>query len=423
MSRTMQPAVAAADPTSSRDVARARIAVSTVFFLSGTASATWAVRIPVVRERLALEASALGIALLGVAVGALLAMPFTGTLVARFGSRAVTRAGAVLLAGTLLLPSRASSVIGLTLALVALGAATGTLNVAMNAQAASVERAAGRPMMSSFHALFSVGGLAGAAFGGALVSRGVSTSTHLTVIAIVVATVATGSTSRMLSTASDGAPGHARDHAHAHAPDPTTSPGISRALVTLGIVAACGSFGEGAMADWSAVYLRDVTHAGPGLAAGGYAAFSLTMAVGRAVGDALTTRFGPARLVRGGGALAAAGLSTALAVGTPWAAVSGFGLVGAGLSVVFPSVLAAASRVAGTAPSRAIAAVSTVGYAGFLAGPPLIGIVAHVATLGVGLALVAVTATGIAVLASAVGTPVRPMPAGRARRPALRAAA
>jgi MFS family permease len=374
----------------------ARLAVSAVFFLNGAGIGNWVVRIPSVRDQLGLTEAALGVALLGVAAGALVAMPLAGRLVARHGSRPVTRAGAVAFAVALGLPALAPSLPLLCLALVVLGAGNGTLDVAMNAQAAAVERRYARPIMSRFHALFSLGGLAGAALGGAAADAGIPAASHLALVALVAGVAAAGSAAGMLPARADATP----EHASFARP--------SRPLVVLGIVAFCVLFGEGAMADWSAVYLRDAAGAGPGLAAAGYAAFSLMMAAGRGVGDALLARLGPARLVAGAGALAAVGLAAALLVGAPWAAVVGFGFVGAGLSVVFPTVLATAGRVPGTAAGPAIAAVSTMGYTGFLAGPPLIGFLAHALTLRGALAVVALTSAAVALLAGALGRAAAP---------------
>ena len=382
----------AAAPTAAppRALRLARLAVAAVFFLDGLGFANWVVRIPAVQERLGLGEGALGLALLGVAVGALVAMPLAGRLVGVRGSRPVTRVAALAFAATLALPALAPTLTLLTLALVLLGAANGALGVAMNAQAAAVERAYGRPIMAGFHALFSLGGLVGAGIGGLAAAQGVGVAPHLAGVALAAAVAAAVVGPRMLPAAAD---------ALSDAPRRVTRP--SRALVALGVVAFCVLFGEGAMADWSAVYLRDVTGAGPGLAAAGFATFSLAMAVGRSVGDALTVRLGPARLVRAGGVVAALGLAVALAVATPWAAVAGFGVVGAGLSIVFPTVLTAAGRLPGGAPGAAIAAVSAFGYAGFLAGPPVIGLVAEASTLRVGLALVVLTSAFIAVLGAA----------------------
>ncbi len=380
----------------------ARAAVSAVFFLNGAGMGNWVVRIPAVRDRLGLTESALGVALLGVALGALVTMPLAGRLVARHGSRPVTRVGAVLFAVALALPALAPTLPLLVAALVALGVGSGVLDIAMNAQAATVERRYGRAIMSRFHALFSLGGLAGAALGGAAADIGLGAAPHLALVALVAGVTAAGSAAGMLPAAADAAPEHA------------AFAWPSRPLVVLGIVAFCVLFGEGAMADWSAVYLRDVAGAGPGLAAAGYAAFSLTMAAGRAVGDALTERLGPTRLVAGAGTLAAVGLAAALAVGTPLAAVVGFAFVGAGMSVVFPTVLATAGRVPGTASGPAIAAVSAFGYTGFLAGPPLIGFVAHALSLRGGLAAVVVASAAVAALAGALGRAAAPHPAGAA---------
>jgi MFS family permease len=368
----------------------ARVATAAVFFLNGFGVGNWVARIPAVEAGLGLGVGALGLALLGVAAGALVAMPLAGRLVARRGSGPVTVVGALAFAASLTLPGLAPSLATLTLALLVFGAANGTVDVAMNAQAATVERGYGRPIMSSFHALFSLGGLAGAAAGGAAASRGVGVLAHLCAVAAAVGVAVAVAGTRLLPAGADAAgdaPAFAR---------PT------RALLALGVVAFCVLFGEGAMADWTAIYLRDVAGTGPGLAAAGYAAFSLAMAGGRTVGDALTVRLGAARLVRGGGALAAVGLLLAVAVPTPWAVVAGFGAVGAGFSTIFPSVLAAAGRTPGESAGTAIAAVSTFGYTGFLAGPPVIGFVAEATSLRGGLALVAVTSLLVAALARAV---------------------
>jgi MFS family permease len=368
----------------------ARAAVAALFFLNGAGTANWVVRIPAVQDRLRLSEGALGIALLGVAAGALVAMPLTGRVIARHGSRPASRLAAIAFAGALALPALATNLTLLTLALVLFGVANGALDVAMNGQAATVERRYGRPIMASFHALFSLGGLAGAALGGSVAAYGVGPVPHLIVAALVVGPAGAWATRRMLPANADATP---------------NSPSFARptrALLALGVIAFCVLLGEGAMADWSAVYLRNVVGAGPGLAAAGYAAFSLAMAAGRSVGDALTTRLGPTRLVRAGGAVAALGLGCALVPTHPWAAIVGFAAVGAGLSTVFPTLLATAGRLPRQTPGTAIAAVSTFGYTGFLAGPPIIGFVAEAFTLRGGLSVVVLTSLLIVLLAGAL---------------------
>ena len=387
---------------------RARIAVAAIFFLNGAGIASWVVRIPAVQERLSLTPGVLGLALLGSAVGALLAMPLAGRWVVRRGSGPVTRVTALGFAAVLLLPPFAPDAVTLTLALLAFGAANGMLDVAMNAQAATVERGYARPIMSSFHAMFSAGGLVGAALGGVAAGADVAPTTHLIVAALLVGAATPFVTRPLLPAGVDAAA------AGAHA--------ISRPtplLLALGALAFCVLVAEGAMADWSAVYLGTVVGAGHGLAAAGYAGFSIMMASGRAVGDALTTRLGAPRLVRLGGTLAAVGIGLALIAREPWTAVVGFGAVGAGLATVFPSVLGAASRAPGVEPGAGIALVSTLGYTGFLAGPPLIGFVAEATSLRGGLAVVGAAGVLVAALAGALRlagrTPVSGADAAAAR--------
>ena len=375
------------DAMKTRSLRAARVAVAAIFFVNGTATANWLVRIPAVQQKLGLSEGELGLALFGVAVGALVSMPWTGRLVARFGSKRVTQLAAFAFAAVFLLPPLAPNGLALFVALVILGAGHGALDVAMNAQAATVERKYQRPIMASFHALWSFGGLVGATMGGVIASRGVGLMTHLAAVALVVALVAGRITSGMLPSSADATP----EHASAGRPH--------GALAALGVLAFCVLLAEGAMADWSAVYLRDITKAGPGLAAAGYAAFSLAMASGRLVGDSLRLRVSASVLVRSGGVLAALGLASGVAFESPWAAIVAFGAVGAGLSIAFPIALAAASVLPGTSPGPAIATVSTFGYAGFLAGPPLIGLVAEGTSLRGGLVVVIVSCVVVAALA------------------------
>jgi MFS family permease len=370
----------------------ARAAVLAVFFTNGVVIGTWVVRIPAIKERLDLGEGMLGVALLGAAVGALVAMPVVGALVSRFGSRRVVGVSALALAVVLLTPGLAPSLPLLVLAVVLLGAANGGLDVAMNAQAVAVERGYGRPIMSSFHAAWSFGGLGGAALGGLLASRGIGPLPHFSAVAVLAAIAFVAAYGALLPSVADaseeGTPAFAR---------PT------RALLGLGIISFCVLLGEGAMGDWSAVYLDDTLRTGPGFAAAGYAAFSLSMAFGRLFGDRFTELLGPATLVRACGAIAAVGLGIALAAAHPFVALIGFACAGAGFSIVFPTALSAAGRTGGpTGP--ALAAVTTAAYTGFLVGPPFIGFLAELTGLGYALYLVVALSTAVIVLAGAVNT-------------------
>lgn len=375
-----------------RAVVLARVAVSAVFLLNGAGYGNWVARIPAIRDALRLDAQTLGLALLGVAVGSLLGLPLSGGLIARFGSRRMTTVAGLAFFASVVLPALAINAATLALGFALLGAAVGILDVSMNTAGAAVERRWGRSIMSSFHAAFSFGGLLGAALGGFAAGRGIDPLAHLGLAAALGFALMWLATRPLLPPAADeggdAAPAFAR---------PT------RGLALLGLLGFAALLSEGAMADWSGLYLRDARAADPATAAYGFGAFSLCMALGRLGGDWLTGRWGTARALRAGGIVAAAGLAVALAGPGIGAALVGFAGVGLGLSIIFPLLLSAAARRREVASGTAIAAVSTLGYLGFLAGPPLLGIVAHRATLGAALWIVVGLCFGIAALAGAVG--------------------
>ena len=370
----------------------ARWSTSLVFFLNGTIGATWATRLPAVQAKLMLSTGELGIALLGTAFGALAAMNLAGYLAARFGSRPVTVIASMSLCLMFPLLALASTLPILVGALVLFGASTGSMDVAMNAQGVSVERQYGRPILNSFHACWSLGSLVGALAGGLVASHSISPLPHFLGIAL-------GCAILILSVARFLLPARAEALETAVAFARPT-----RALLALGLVAFCVVLGEGAMADWSAIYLNGTLRSGVGLAAAGYAAFSVVMALGRGVGDHLTVRLGPRTMMQCGGLVAAIGLTLALTV--PWIplALLGFGLVGAGFSVVFPLTLSAAGRTSKQAAGTAIAAVATCGYVGFLVGPPVIGFLADALSLRVALSFVVLLSLCAAVCARVVGS-------------------
>lgn len=384
----------------------ARRAVSWLFFLNGALFGTWVSRLPLVQSQHGLSHGELGVALLGLAMGALIAMPLSGWASARFGSRTVCHVWAVLY--SLLLPvlAFAPSSGWLMVALIAFGAGHGGLDVAMNAQAVQVEGRYPRPIMSGFHALFSAGGLAGAALGAGMAGLGVPVALHFGVMAAGlggwVALRAFGPLLPVEPKVSPSEP--ASTDPGSSLPLPIFAgrrPGWGN-LLAMGALAFCVMMGEGAMADWTGVYLKDVTLAGDGLASAGYAAFSLTMMLGRFWGDRLTLRLGPVRLVRWSGVLAASGLALALVTAQPWAAFVGFAAVGAGFATVIPQVFSAAGRAVVIAPSVALATVTTMGYGGFLLGPPLIGFAAEVLGLRGALGIVVVTSALLLLLAGSV---------------------
>ena len=383
----------------------ARWSLAALFFSNGAVFANWAARVPAVQAKFGLSHGALGNALLAAALGAVVAMPAAGWLVHRYGCRSLSRVLAVLNCLSLPWLALAPNVPLLALALFFFGAGHGAMDVAINAQAVAVERRFGRPIMSSFHALWSVGGLTGAACGGLLAAGGLGLAGHFTGAALVLGTLVLFASPHLWPARNDGEEAVKPDGGDAGAvaaAGEAASRG-RRLLLTLGLVTFCVLLGEGAMADWGAVFLRRSLGTGEGLAAAGYAAFSLAMAAGRFGGDATIARLGPVRTTRLGGALAAAGMAFALGVNQPWSVLAGFALVGAGFATVVPIVFSAAGRLAGVAPGVAISAVSTAGYFGFLVGPPLIGRVAEWSSLRLGLGVIGLLSALTALLAPAVG--------------------
>jgi fucose permease len=353
-----------------------RLAVLTIFFVNGVGLASWVAHIPLVKARLELSEGLLGLALLGMATGALVAMPVVGWLMPRFGSRVLTTLAAILFCMLLPLPVLAPGFGYLVAALVLLGACNGALDVAMNAQAVAVEKCYRRPIMSFFHALFSLGGLVGAAVGGLALASGIAPNVHVLTAAATLTLITLLALPKLLPDAPQAA-------AHGHSFVRPSGP-----LLFLGLLTFLVLLGEGATADWGAVYLHDTLGTNAGFAALGYAAFSLTMAVGRFTGDALIASFGPVPFARASSLLAAAGLGTALLIGQPAVALIGFACVGLGLSNLIPILFSAAGRTPGMNAGTAIATVATTGYFGFLAGPALIGFTAELFTLPVALGLV-----------------------------------
>lgn len=354
----------------------ARLAVAVYFFLTGVTFASWAVRIPAVQTRLGLSSGELGVALLGTAAGELVSMNLAGYLAARFGSRSLTVIASVCLSVMLPILAFAPTLPVLLATLVLFGASFGSVNVAMNTQGVVVERRYGRSIFSSFHACYSIGGLTGSLVGGLVAAHNIAPLPHFLGIAFL-GIILTLSVARFLLPAYADAQGAGVAFAR-----------LTPTLLALGLVAFCVLLGEGAMADWSAVYLHTILGAGVGLAATGYAAFSIVMAVGRGLGDRLTNRLGPGMMVRLGGLVAAAGLTLALVVNWVPLALVGFGLVGAGFSVIFPLTLSAAGRTSQQVSGTAIATVALCGYVGFLVGPAVIGFGANALNLRVALGIV-----------------------------------
>lgn len=382
----------------SKTVARrwnARAAVTAAFLVHGLISAVWLARIPQIKQALGLDEASLGVALLGTPVGVVLGVRCTGRIVARWGSRPVVRVAGVAAALALAPVGLAAGPGTLMAALAVLGAALGVLDVAMNAQGVAVERRWRRPLMSGLHGAWSIGSLAGALLGAGAAHLQVPVRLHLAVAAALLTAVAAVGTRGLLGASAEAPPG-ARKSGEGASPRP-----VRGVLLMLGVVGLCSFLGEGAMADWSAVYLNETLGAGAGVAGLGYAGCAVAMATARLAGDRVIAAVGPVRVLRGGGLLAAAALGGGLLSGHPMIAVLGFTLYGLGVAVVAPITFGAAGNLPGVPAATGISWVTSIGYAGFLAGPPTIGFIAQAVGLTWALAVPVALALLIVALAEA----------------------
>jgi MFS family permease len=384
--------------TAGTELRRAHVGTALVFFIHGAAIATWVPRIPAIKQDLGLTEGSLGIALLGIAVGALGAMQLAGPLLARYGSRPVTRVAAIANAALLVTPALAWNLPSLLAALGLFGISIGLLDPAMNAHGVVVEQRRARPIMAGLHSMWSIGGLVGAVTAGLAARAGWDPLAQFTVAAIVLSAVAVIATRGLLPAEVDAVPipavrGDQRPRAGGIG-------GWGRAVLLLGLIGFCSFLCEGTAADWSALYLRDLG-ASPGAAAAGFAAFSLCMAAGRLVGDRLTVRLGPVRLVRDGSLVAAGGLGLGVVAGNELVAVVGFGLLGAGLAAVVPIAFSAAGNLGGPG-GVGIARVASIAYLGTLVGPPAVGFTAEVVSLRFALLIPVALCVLIAICAAGV---------------------
>ena len=382
---------------------RLRIALTVFFALDGFVFAGWVVRIPAIKHQTGASASTLGLALLGVSAGAVITMMLTGRLCRRYGNHQVTVVCAVLLSLSVALPPLTHSALALGAVLLIFGSAYGGINVAFNSAAVDLVRTLQRPIMPSFHAAFSLGGMAGAGLG-ALVAGALSPTRHLlglTAIGLLVTVVAGRTLLRIQpppppESAPDAAAGTRSTSA------PRRLGAHTRPLViTFGLIALCTAYGEGALADWSALHLEQDLDAAPGVAAVGYSCFALAMTIGRLTGTRLLERLGQTRTLVVGGATAAVGMLLAALAPSLWAALAGFVITGLGLANLFPVAVERAGTLAGP---DGVAIASTLGYGGMLLGPPAIGFMADWFSLPVALTSVAVLAAVATLISLTVRT-------------------
>jgi len=352
-------------------------ATRAAFFLPGFATAAWAPLVPFAKHRTGLDEGALGLVLLCLGAGSLLAMPIAGMLAARQGCRAVMIATLAMVIATLPLLAIAPSPLTLGAVLFVFGAGVGACDCVMNMQAIMVERDSDRPMMSGFHAFYSIGGAVGAgAMTGLLAVHLPPWLVCLLASAVMAALLAIS----LPNWRTDKAPGDAPMFAVPH--------GV---VLAIGVLCFVAFLAEGSVLDWSAVFLHEVQQVDPSRAGLGYLAFAIAMTVTRLIGDGVVARLGRHRSILSGGLVAASGF--ALATFASWMplALCGYALVGLGCANIVPALFSMAGNQKVMPESLAIPAITTLGYAGVLAGPALIGFVAQASSLVFAFSAVAVT--------------------------------
>jgi MFS family permease len=375
-----------------------RIAILGYFFILGVAFATWAARLPAIKQSLHLSDGRLGLALFAVPAGSVLTLTLSGRIADRFGAVRVLRVAGVLFPAALVPIGLAGNLAELMATLAVFGALAGLLDVSMNACGARLELGYGRPIMSSLHAGYSIAGLGGAAIGG--VSAWLGASPLATFAVAAAALIVLG----LLAAPHVFIPAVTTPGEHPGDP-PRCSPGqIATVIWVMGLLALCGQVGEGSAGDWSAVYLHVDLGTSAGAAAVALGAFSVTMAAGRVAGDRLAARFGSVRLVRASGLVAGLGLAGGLLGGTPAAAIAGFALLGLGLACIFPQIVTAAARLDPRQAGRNIGRIAAVSYSGLLSGPVAIGAIAS----GVGLQDALLVPAALAVLVAVAAGVMKP---------------
>lgn len=359
-----------------------QIATRLIFFVAGVGMAAWAPLVPYAKERAAIDEGTLGLLLLCLGAGSIPAMPLAGALAAKFGCRTMIFVTSLVMASALPFLAIGTSFPVLAIALLVFGAGVGALDVVMNIQAVIVERASGKTLMSGFHGMFSLGGIVGAAGVSWLLGQKVSPliATLCVIGAILLSLVAAGRSLLPYGSRSEG-PAFAIPH------------GV---VLFLGALCFVVFLTEGALLDWSAVFLTSVHNMPKEQAGLGYAAFALTMTIGRLTGDGIVRWLGAVKIVTLGGICAALGVAATL---LPYwqAALVGYALIGVGCSNIVPVLFSAVGRQKTMPENVAVPAIVTMGYAGILVGPAAIGFIAHAASLPVAFVIIAAALVGVAV--------------------------
>lgn len=379
-----------------------RIAVGSLFFMAGLAFASWTSRIVTIQHTMGLSYAALGAVLFSLPVGLMCSLPFSGWVITKIGSKKLLL-GAILVYGLALVSlGLAQNTFQLVVSLFCYGFAGNTINISVNTQAVAAESLYNKPIMASFHGLWSLGGFTGAGIGIFMIGRGISPFHHFAAILVI------------LIIGVSIASGYLYDDAGTVKNPSSSSIAFQKKiseffqkitrlfapLVPLGTIAFCSMICEGAMFDWSNIYLKKVILAPPSLVGVGFTAFMSTMASGRFIADKFAHRYGLKRTLQISGSLTTAGLLIAVFLPYFYTTIAGFLLVGVGVCSVVPMIYSAAGKSKNTSPGVAITIVSTIGFVGFLVGPPVIGFIASLATLRASFLLIALMGASVVALST-----------------------
>ena len=371
---------------SPRTLVNASHALRAQFFVTGAMFATWGVHVPTVKAHYALGEQALAFAMFSSGIGGVIMLTQAGRIVGRFGPKAIALAMGLACAATIASLIAFDGYAALLALMLVYGTTASLFDVSINSEASEIERLSGKPLMSGFHGMFSLGGMVGSGVGALLPAAGVQPQQHLLLAALVCGLIVVCGWMFMLRM--EGPPATGIPLSLPHGP-----------LALIGALAAIGLIAEGAMYDWSVLFMKQELGSDASIAALAYASFSGAMAAGRFVGDWVRARLDGVRLLRLSGGIGAVGMSLALLVPHPVASIVGFALVGLGFANVVPVLFSAAARVPGVSPAHGIAAVSGVGYLGMMAGPPVVGVIAEASSLTVGLFIVVAFAAMLAAFA------------------------
>ncbi|MEP6734988.1 MAG: MFS transporter [Chryseolinea sp.] len=373
---------------------RHRIAVNIAFFVNGFVLANWASRLPRIQEIYQIDDGTIGLVLLALSIGAVIAMPFTGWVIIRNGSKKITIVSATAYCLIISLIPIVPSLYFLLAVFFLMGVSTGIMDVAMNAQAILVEQEYKRSIITSFHALFSIGMMLGASASAFVMEQGMQIAYHFWVVSgVAVAGVIWAAGNLVID---NPTPGVKSDGPLFRIPN--------RSLVSIGIIAFCCMISEGAVSDWSVNFMENVVHSKKAVAPLALSAFATAMTIGRLAGDKARNRFGDKLMIVGGGFMAITGTLLAVILTTEYGSIAGFFLVGIGLSTIIPIAYSIAGNEKGLPPGVGLAMVTTVGYSGFLIGPPLIGFIADAKSLHTAMIMV----SGLLIIMTVIGLWYKP---------------